>query len=81
MVDQLPDLIIQKICDFLSEAEIKEISVSEKRVHKLSHPHREEYYRQFLRGSYREYFEQTGVDPEKAFGPISDHSLVQFYWN
>ena len=75
MVDQLPDSIIQKICDFLPEAEIGYISVSETRVYKLSYPHREGYCRQFLRGIYRDYFEQTGVDPEMAFGPISEHSL------
>jgi hypothetical protein len=75
MVDQLPDLIIQKICDFLPETEIKNLSVSENRFHNLSYPHREEYCRQFLRGIYREYFEQTGVDPEIAFGPISEQSL------
>jgi len=72
MVDQLLDSIVQKICDFLPAAEAGEFSVVEKRLRTLTLPRLEECFREFLRRSCRDYYESTGVDPEVAFGPISE---------
>jgi hypothetical protein len=73
MVDQIPDHLILKVCEYLPGTEIVRVSVADRKLLALLFLPREEYRRDLLVEEYRVYYSTARVDPEIAFGPIPDH--------
>ena len=73
MIVGLTEPLVQKVFTFLTPENLRELSLVNQSVNQQTYGILTELWEKDLRAQYQEYWDSTGVDPEAAFGSISEH--------